>query len=136
MLAATKVKILLAVLGFLGGVVSAAATIATGTLSNLGKLRTLLEKPPIVGEFVNRSLAASTTSNQADRREDCVSSQGRRFEPTTAKIILLRQSGPRCEMAITRVSHEEVCFKVWAMPEAREIPVTCVGYPQVRYAAP
>ena len=136
MLAATKVKILLAVLGFLGGVVSAAATIATGTLSNLDKLRSLLEKPPIVGEFTNRALTASSSGNQADRREDCVSSQGRRFMPTTARLVPLRQSGPRCEMAVTRVTAEEVCFKVWAMPEAKEIQVTCVGYPQVHYAAP
>ena len=135
MLIGTKVKILLAILAFAGGVISAGATIVAGALANLDKVRALLDKPPVVGEFTNRTLSAYSNNGQGDKRADCVSAQGRKFDPKKAKVIRQKEYGPHCEMDITSATESEVCFKVWAMPEAKEIPVTCMGYPQVHYAA-
>ncbi len=131
----SKLKLLELILAFIGGLVTAAATIGASVLSNLDKVLDLLQEPPRVGEFRNLALAAKSTNGQTDKRTDCVSSQGRHFTFSQAKVVMLRQHGPRCENGITSATENEVCFHVTARPEDRVITVECLGYLQVPYAA-
>ena len=129
-------EIVLAVLSFIGGIIAAAGTLAAAALSNLEKLRDLLDKPPVVAEFRDKSLTAKSNNGQPDKRYDCIRSQGRKFVAGSAKVIMTRQHGPKCEYELAPSTESEVCFRVVAQPLAKEIPVECVGYVQVTYSTP